>query len=155
MCVVSKPAGAETEAMDPAGAKASASDATRIAERYGRGRRRRPGLVLSLLLLVAVVLVAWFGWALWMAMTPKVTSGLETWKATGENSVEVTYSVRTSDPDVVATCSVEAQDADSGVVGQQTMRVKAGRHTVRFATERRALRVVWDSCTAPGQQGPR
>ncbi|MBO0843098.1 MAG: DUF4307 domain-containing protein [Nocardioides sp.] len=130
------------------------SDEARIAERYGTGRRRRPGVLLSVLIAVLVVIIAWFGWVLWIALNPKVSSGLETWVATSENSVSVTYVVRIHAKGAVPTCSVEAQDANEGVVGHLTFKAKPGRNTVTFPTDRKALRVNWNSCTAPGQKDP-
>ncbi|MEP9381657.1 DUF4307 domain-containing protein [Nocardioides cheoyonin] len=129
--------------------------ARRLADRYGRGPRRSTRLLLVGLGLAIVVIVAWFGWALWVNLHPKVTSGLETWRATSQNEVSVTVVVKVHDDGVTPTCSVEATDANSLVVGRLEFEAEPGRQTVRFKTEREAARVNWDGCTAPGQDDAR
>ncbi|MFT4083244.1 MAG: DUF4307 domain-containing protein [Nocardioides sp.] len=128
--------------------------ADRIARRYRRDRPKGRVLLIALLVLV-VLAVAWFGWALWVNLHPKVTSGLSTWQAQGENKVRVDYVVRLH-ADVTATCTVTAEDPNQQVLGRTTIKVtESGAARVVFATEREAARVEWGGCTAPGQSDAR
>ena len=129
--------------------------AERLAQRYGTGSRRGARVLLIGVLVVVAVVVAWFGWALWVNLHPKVTSGMETWRATSENEVSVTAVVRIHDDGVTPTCTVEASDENGTVLGRHEFAAKAGRQTITFKTERRAARVTWDGCTAPGQKDAR
>lgn len=101
---------------------------------------------MSVFLAVAAV-IGWFGWALWAALNPKVSSGLETWKALSENEVEVTFVVRLHDKDAKPVCTVEAEDAQEEKVGYLEFTATEGRQTITIPTERRALRVEWGDCT--------
>ncbi|MEX0428954.1 DUF4307 domain-containing protein [Nocardioides sp. DS6] len=129
--------------------------AERLAQRYGTGPRRGSRVLLVGILVVVVVVVAWFGWALWVNLHPKVTSGMETWEATSQNEVRVTAVVRIHDTGVTPTCTVEASDENGAVLGRHEFAAKSGRQTITFKTERRAARVTWDGCTAPGQKDAR
>jgi len=136
-------------------AVSSQDAADRIARRYGRGRRTGRPLLIALMVLV-VVAVCWFGWALWVELHPKVTSGSPKWEARGENSVEVWYDVRLHADDVTATCTVEAEDANEQTLGRKVFKVAtSGRGTVTFPTERETARVEWKGCVAPGQKDAR
>ncbi|MDR7309327.1 hypothetical protein J2S40_000385 [Nocardioides luteus] len=123
------------------------SDEARIATRYGRGPRRRPGILLTGLVIALIAIVGWFGWALWAALHPEVSSGLEKWEAVSENEVEVTFVVRLHDQDVEPVCTVEAEDDREETVGRLEFTAGEGRQTVTIPTERRALRVEWGDCT--------
>lgn len=125
----------------------TSAEESRIANRYGRGPRRRPGVLLVSLALAVVAVIGWFGWALWVALNPEVSSGLETWEALSENEVEVTFVVRLHDKDAKPVCTVEAEDAQEEKVGYLEFTATEGRQTITFPTERRALRVEWGDCT--------
>lgn len=129
--------------------------AERLAQRYGTGRRRGARTVLIGALVIVVVIVAWFGWALWVNLHPKVTSGMETWRTKGQNTVSVTAVVRIHDSGVTPTCTVEASDENGTVLGRHEFQAKAGSQVITFRTERQAARVTWDGCTAPGQKDAR
>jgi len=129
--------------------------AERLARRYRSGPKRGVRILLVGILIVLAVLVAWFGWALWVNLHPKVTSGMETWQATSQNRVRVTAVVRVHGDDITPTCTVEASDEDGSVLGRLVFHAKDGRQTISFKTERKAARVTWDGCTAPGQKDAR
>lgn len=127
----------------------------RIARRYGRGRPRWRWLLISLLV-IALVLAGWFGWALWVNLNPKVTSGSPKWIAHGQNSVEVWYDVRLHADGVTATCTVQAEDPDGNVLGQKVFKISESRQgSITFPTERETARIDWQGCTAPGQRDAR
>ncbi|OIJ27951.1 hypothetical protein UG56_004385 [Nocardioides luteus] len=123
------------------------AEESRIATRYGRGPRRRPGVLLLALILALVAMIGWFGWALWMALHPEVSSGLEKWEAISENEVEVTFVVRLHDKDAKPVCTVEAEDGQEEKVGHLEFTAGEGRQTITIPTERRAERVEWGDCT--------
>lgn len=99
------------------------------------------------LILALIGIVGWFGWALWMALHPEVSSGLEKWEAVSENEVEVTFVVRLHDKDAKPVCTVEAEDDQEETVGHLEFTAAEGRQTITIPTERRALRVEWGDCT--------
>lgn len=123
------------------------TEEARIATRYGRGPRRRPGVLLLALVVALVAIIGWFGWVLWVALNPQVSSGLETWRAVSENEVEVTFVVRLHDKDAKPVCSVEAEDDKEEKVGHLEFTAGEGRQTITIPTERRAARVEWGDCT--------
>jgi hypothetical protein len=128
-----------------------------MADRYGRGRRRRWPLVGVVVLAVAGL--AWVAWAFWEQGTPKVTSSLTT-SEISEHSAQVTLSVRLSGTDVRPTCVVRAYAEDHTPVGELSFRVddppsRSFSVTRTIRTERRATAVDSVGCTAPGQQRPR
>ena len=141
MSYVSTPSSAE------AGPEAVNSEESRIADRYGRGQRRRPGVLVVCLALALVAIVGWFSWALWVALHPEVSSGLEKWEALSENEVEVTFVVRLHDKDAKPVCTVEAEDDQEETVGHLEFTASEGRQTIVIPTEREALRVEWGDCT--------
>lgn len=140
MIPVSTPSSAEAEP-EPV-----SSEESRIAARYGRGPRGRPGVLIVALAIAVVTIVGWFGWALWAALHPEVSSGLEKWEAISENEVEVTFVVRLHDKDATPVCSVEAEDDQEEKVGHLEFTAGEGRQTITIPTERRALRVEWGDC---------
>lgn len=134
----------------------SPDPADRIARRYGRGRRRSGRPLLIGLLIVVVLIVGWFGWALWVNLHPKVTSGSPKWVARGQNAVKVWYDVRLHAHGVTATCTVVAEDANQQTLGRKVFTVtSSGPGTITFPTERETARIEWEGCTAPGQKDAR
>lgn len=130
---------------------------TDLAARYGRrGKRRWPAYVAGT---IAVVLLGWLIWAIWMQSTPKVTSGLVHFTIPSDVEATAELQVHRSSADVVATCVLRALGEDHGTVGETSFQVTGTTlkldTTQSVRTIRRAFAVTLVGCTAPGQDRPR
>ena len=132
---------------------------TDLAERYGSGSHHRSNLVLAVAALAGVVLVAVTIWSFVAQADPDVRSTLRTYDIRSEHEVVAELVVVRGDADVRATCRLHAVAEDHSTVGRAEEVVDSGATTqvleVTIATERRAVGVVSDGCTSPGQNRPR
>jgi len=127
----------------------------RLADRYGRGPRRGPRLLVVYAGIVLLAVIGWFVWILWETMNPPLGSQMQNYRMLDENTVEVTFQVNVYDDGVIPVCSVEAEDAHEMKVGELLEhRAEPGRQTVTFETEREAARVEWGGCTDNGSGEP-
>ena len=134
---------------------------TDLAERYGRGPRssRRTNLVLAVAALAGLVLVAVTAWSFLDQAAPEVRSTIRTYDVRSEHEVVAELVVVRSGSGVRATCDLHAVAEDHSTVGRASRTVESGTRRqvleVSIATERRAVAVVSDGCTTPGQRRPR
>jgi hypothetical protein len=132
---------------------------TDLAHRYGTGSRRRRRVLVVVGGAVVLAVLATVLWSFADQADPEVRSRLIRYEVVSprEATAEITV-VRATD-EVVATCRLRALAADHSVVGESTHQVESGPTSavlrVTLRTEREAVSVVSDGCTAPGQSRPR
>jgi hypothetical protein len=132
-----------------------------LEERYGAPSPLRRRVVVVGSVLLALVFLAWLGWATLAHADPDVTSELVRFTVDDEHSATAEVDVKLADDDVEATCTVRAIAADHAVVGELTFDVDAGalaggtplERVIR--TDRRATSVDLVGCTTPDQKRPR
>jgi len=130
------------------------------ADRYGRRTSVSTRLLVVLAGMVGIGLIGWYLWTILWAIDPKVTSTLGTHQdLTQQTSATFDYSVKIKDGVNVADvrCTVSAQAKDHSTVGGPAVITPStnGRNTYRLPTSRKAVFILWDGCTAPGQTNPR
>lgn len=103
-------------------------------DRYGRGgSRRRRRLVWIGVAVVAVAVVAWFGWAT-LANPENGVAADATAFHLEERSVIVDFQL-TAPVGTTVACAIEALDEDYGVVGWKVVEIPASDRHVRAFTE--------------------
>ncbi|HEX6246278.1 MAG TPA: DUF4307 domain-containing protein [Nocardioidaceae bacterium] len=129
---------------------------TDLATRYGTpstGRRRLTVVVAAVL---AVVGVAWLGWAWSSQSHPAVTSDVVGFEVVDAHTATATFTVVRRGPEVEASCLLRAQAADHAIVGELNVTVGPGgdpteRRTETVRTDRLATTVDVVGCLAEGQ----
>jgi hypothetical protein len=121
-----------------------------LAARYGERSPRRRRLVIIVVGCLAVVSLAWLGWAAWVHSNPAVDGGLESFDVVSAHEVTVVITVR-RDSGAAVECTVQARAADHLLVGDQRVTIPAGDSgNVRFvgsiSTEREATTVTVTDC---------
>lgn len=133
-----------------------------MSTRYGRGRRKPRWLIAGAGVLGAA-LVVWVIWAVWLQSNPQVTSGIVSTHI-GAHSASATFDVHLANPQVKATCHLEALANNHELIGDLQTRVSPpAAHpeqtslqvTRTLRTERPATAVELVGCAAPGQKAPR
>lgn len=124
----------------------------RPADRYGRPRRQRAGLVMAVVAVALVVLVVlvWRS-SPWSGAQP--SAGLVRWGPTVDGRIEVVVDVRRPGGQA-ATCEVRAIDRRRAVVGTAQAEVPAGepaqvRVAVTIPVEIEAIAAEVGPCTSP------
>ncbi|HET7356731.1 MAG TPA: DUF4307 domain-containing protein [Nocardioidaceae bacterium] len=126
-----------------------------LAQRYGTGRRSaRTALVAGVAVLAAAAL-AWLVWAIVMHDRSTVDAQLVSFRPPGEHTVVAKVSVARPDPQVTASCLLQAVASDHAVVGELVFSVGPPRPasttlTKTIRTERRAYNVQLVRCTPKG-----
>ena len=132
---------------------------TDLAARYGTPSRARRPVVVGLVVLLAVVGLAWLFWVISFHGRPQVTSEMVGYKVGGQHAVKARFTVVRRDADVPASCLLRAYADDHSVVGEVTVPVTGARTnrsvSASVRTERRATTVDLVGCTAPGQKQAR
>lgn len=121
-----------------------------LAARYGVRPPRQRRLLLVVVGSLAVVALAWLGWAAWAHSNPEVDGGLESFEVLSPHEVKVVITVRRDSGDSVE-CTVQARAADHVLVGDQQVTIPSGESgSVRFVgsitTEREATTVTVKDC---------
>ncbi|HET6693775.1 MAG TPA: DUF4307 domain-containing protein, partial [Pedococcus sp.] len=113
------------------------------------------GIGAALVLAVAAFVV----WSFLDQADPEVRSRLVSWEVVSPHEATAELTVVRDSADVRATCELHALAADHSVVGETTERVESGPTSqsvrVTLRTEREAVSVVSEGCTASGQPRPR
>ena len=111
--------------------------------------------MIALAIVLAAALLGWLVWATFLHSRPEVTSQLVGFDVRGQHSTSATFTVVRRQPDVRASCLLQASAADHAVVGELKVPVASGdaeqQLTKTMRTERRATTVDLVGCTAPGQ----
>jgi hypothetical protein len=129
-----------------------------LEERYGAPSRGRRRLLVLLSAVLAVAFVGWLAWVIHDQTSPEVSSELETFSIDDAHTVTAVLVVHLASDDVKASCLLRAYAEDHTTVGDHsfTPDPSAGRRqVVTFRTERQATSVEKVGCTAPGQDRPR
>ena len=93
-------------------------------ERYGRRRSPARRWVIGGGILVAVGLVALFGWFTVQNALDSVDADTTSFEVTDEHSVSLAFQI-TSPPGSAVACAIEAQDEEHGVVGWRVVELPA------------------------------
>ncbi len=132
---------------------------TDLADRYGTASRRQRWTVLAVGGSAAMVVLVFVLWSFLHQADPEVRSRLLRYDVVSQHEATAELTVVRAAEDVVATCRLRALAADHSVVGEATETVSSGPTSqalrVRLRTEREAVSVASDGCTAPGQTRPR
>ena len=135
------------------------STSTDLDGRYGAPSPTRRRTVIAVSGIVGAIALGWVIWAACVQGTPQVQSSLRTFDVVDAHSVRATIAVKTRSAGVRASCLVRATAADHSVVGERAFAVvgtgKSTTHRVTLRTERMAVAVDLQGCTAPGQKRPR
>jgi hypothetical protein len=126
-----------------------------LTERYAAPPAWRRPVTIGVVVVLAVVGLAWLAWAAFVESTPKVESELNGFDVVDDHSVTVQVDVRVASGTTGATCTVEALASDHSIVGELHFRPTSGLNEVRVRTERRAAAVDVPGCVADGQDRPR
>lgn len=129
---------------------------TDLATRYGTPSTGRRRLVAVAATVLAVVGLAWLGWAWSSQSDPAVTSTVVGFEVVDDHTATATFTVVRRSADVEASCLLRAQAADHSIVGELNVPVGPGgeataRLTETVRTDRRATTVDVVGCLAPGQ----
>ncbi len=127
-----------------------------LATRYGTAHPARRRLLLAG---VAVLIVAFLGWLVWVIVVsarPAVQSELVSFDVVDEHTATATFTVVREAPAEPATCLLRAQAPDHSVVGELDVPVSPGDSEVttvteEVRTERMATSVSMVGCVAEGQ----
>jgi hypothetical protein len=132
---------------------------TDLAERYGTASRGQRWVVSAAAAVAALVVLVFVVWSFLDEADPEVRSQLTSYDVPGPHEATAELTVVRASPDVVATCRLRALAADHSVVGETEVTVGSGPERraveVTLRTEREAVTVASDGCTAPGQTRPR
>jgi hypothetical protein len=132
---------------------------TDLADRYGRTSSRQRWLVGGVGGVVAAVVLGFVLWSFLDQADPEVRSRLTRYDVVSTHEAVADLTVVRASPGVVATCRLRALARDHSVVGEVTEQIDSGPTRqglrVRLRTEREAVSVVSEGCTAPGQSRPR
>lgn len=134
------------------------SSGSSLEQRYGAPSAGRRRLLVVVAAVVAVAFLGWLAWATVFHSSPTVSSEMLTWEQVDDHATTVTLRVEYGDGWVDADCTVRAIAEDKTVVGELTFTPAEGEgpdHTVEIATERRPTAVESVGCTAEGQPRPR
>ena len=130
-----------------------------LSERYGTPFRARRPLLVTGVVVLAVVALAWLAWVVLFHGRPQVTSQMVGFDIDGQHAAVARFTVVRRDTTVPASCLLRAYADDHSVVGELTVPVESGAKVASLSstvrTERRATTVDLVGCTAPGQRAPR
>ena len=126
-----------------------------IAERYAAPPAWRRRAIVGAVVVLALVALAWVGWAAYEQATPKVQSQLSGFHVVDAHTVTARVDVDLASGTTGASCTVEALADDHSMVGELHFRPHAGVNDVTVRTERRATTVDVPGCIADGQDRPR
>ena len=126
-----------------------------LAQRYGT--RRGPGRVVLVagVAVLAVVALAWLAWAIVMHSRSTVQGQLVSFRPPAVHAVTAKVSVTRPDPQMTASCVLQAVAVDHAVVGELAFSVgpphpAAVTVTKTIRTERRAYNVQLVHCVPKG-----
>lgn len=93
-------------------------------ERYGRRRSPARRWIMALGLLVALAVIALFGWWTVQGALRAVDSDTTSFEVADEHSVTLGFQI-TAPPGAAVACAIEAQDEEHGVVGWRVVEIPA------------------------------
>jgi hypothetical protein len=126
-----------------------------LTERYAAPPAWRRRFTIGAVLVVALVAMAWLGWAAFEQATPEVESELVTFHVVDAHSATARVDVSIASTAGHPSCKVQALAADHSVVGELTFTPRQGSNDVVVRTEREATAVTVPGCIADGQDHPR
>jgi hypothetical protein len=126
-----------------------------LTDRYAAPPAWRRPVTVAAVVVVALVALAWVGWAAFVESTPEVESQLVGFEVVDDHAVTARVDVRLSTGVTGASCTVEAVASDHTVVGELHFRPTSGTNEVTVRTERRATAAQVPGCIADGQDRPR
>ncbi|WP_106814375.1 DUF4307 domain-containing protein [Microbacterium timonense] len=103
-------------------------------ERYGRRRSPARRWLIAAGALIAVGVVALFGWFTVQGALDDVDSDTTSFEVSDEHSVTLGFQI-TSPPGSAVACAIEAQDEDHGVVGFRVVEIPASELHARAFRE--------------------
>lgn len=103
-------------------------------ERYGRRRSPARGWIIGVGIVVAVGLVALFGWFTVQGSLDSVDSDTTSFEVVDEHSVMLGFQI-SSPPGAAVACAIEAQDQEHGVVGWRVVELPASELHARAFRE--------------------
>ncbi|WP_374974821.1 DUF4307 domain-containing protein [Microbacterium trichothecenolyticum] len=103
-------------------------------ERYGRRRSPARGWIIGVAIVVAVGLVALFGWFTVQGSLDSVDSDTTSFEVVDEHSVMLGFQI-SSPPGAAVACAIEAQDQEHGVVGWRVVELPASELHARAFRE--------------------
>ena len=126
-----------------------------LAQRYGTGRRPARTALVAGVVVLAVAALAWLVWAIVMHTRSTVSGQLVSFRPPDEHAVVATVSVTRPDPQMTASCVLQAVASDHAVVGEIAFSVGPPRPvsatlTETIRTERRAYNVQLVHCVPKG-----
>jgi threonine/homoserine/homoserine lactone efflux protein len=128
-----------------------------LATRYGTSHPARRRMLVAG---VAVLVVAFLGWVVWViavSARPAVQSELVSFDVVDEHTATATFTVVREEPQLPASCLLRAQAPDHSVVGELDVAVSPGDSSVAtlteaVRTERMATSVSMVGCVTEGQE---
>ncbi|MDQ3422587.1 MAG: DUF4307 domain-containing protein [Actinomycetota bacterium] len=131
----------------------------RPVERYGAPRPWVRRATIVGVVVLAVIGAAWLLWAAAHHSRPDVTARVTSFDVVDERRVTATIELDRP-PGVAATCLLQAQAPDHGIVGELQATMPASSEqplnvTYQIPTERLATAVVVDGCTSAEPARPR
>jgi Domain of unknown function (DUF4307) len=126
-----------------------------LSERYAAPPVWRWRATIVGVVVLAVVALAWLGWAAFVQSTPKIESQLVGWDVVDAHSATAQVDVRLGDGVGHPTCTVQALASDHSIVGELTFTPVSGSNRVTVRTDREATAVQLPGCVADGQDRPR
>ncbi|HEU5043314.1 MAG TPA: DUF4307 domain-containing protein [Nocardioidaceae bacterium] len=126
-----------------------------LAQRYGTGRRPARTALVAGVAVLAVVALAWLVWAIVTHNRSTISAQLVSFRPPGQHAVVAKVSVTRPDPQMTASCVLQAVAADHAVVGELALSVGPPRPasttlTTTIRTERRAYNVQLVRCVPKG-----
>ena len=85
--------------------------------------------------IIAIVGIIWILWAGLFHATPEFRTTLISFSVTSDEEVSIRYSVQRKDASTLATCTLQARDAQKNVVGEIEDEITPGRTSFERITE--------------------
>ena len=128
---------------------------TDLSTRYGAAPSWRRPLVLLVVAVLVVAFTGWLAWVVYDASTPAVRSKLAGFEVVSDSQVRAELKVALADDAEDPECRLQAQGPDHEVVGETVFTPADGVNEVEFRTARGAVSVKSLGCTAEGQDRPK
>jgi hypothetical protein len=102
-------------------------------DRYGRKPTTGKFVGKAFIVTLVLALLAWLLWAANFHSDPAVRVNLISFKAVNEKSIGINFQVIRRDPANEVECRLIAVDIDKYIVGEQTVRVPAGKKNEKIS----------------------